>query len=140
MTTNGTDAAVTHEDEAAIQALFQEFLDGWNDGSGERYAAPFTDPCDFIAFDGTHLTSTQQIATVHQELFDKWLRGTRPTGQPNVRFLGPHAALVVARGDTIMRGKTRPAPDLTPRRFRPLTSGGRRLAQQGAYLFGVSRL
>ena len=34
---------------AAVRELFQEILDGWNAGSGQRFAAPFTDPCDFIA-------------------------------------------------------------------------------------------
>jgi uncharacterized protein (TIGR02246 family) len=98
-------------DTSAVQDLFRAVLEGWNTGSGERFAAPFTDPCDFIAFDGTHLTSREQIATVHQELFDKWLRGTRLTGDPQVRFLTPDVALIVARGDTIMRGKSKPAAE-----------------------------
>ena len=41
-------------DAAAVRELFQEILDGWNAGRGPRFAAPFTNPCDFIAFDGTH--------------------------------------------------------------------------------------
>ncbi|MGH3764039.1 MAG: SgcJ/EcaC family oxidoreductase [Pseudonocardiaceae bacterium] len=98
-------------DDAAVRALFDQTLDAWNRGDGAAFAAPFTDPVDFIAFDGTHLTSREQIVTVHQELFDKWLKGTRLTGDISVRFLSPDVALLIAHGGTIMRGKNEPAPE-----------------------------
>jgi hypothetical protein len=28
-------------DEAAVRALYQQLMDGWNQGSGETFAAPF---------------------------------------------------------------------------------------------------
>lgn len=98
-------------DTQAIERLFHEFLNGWNIGDASAFAAPFTDPVDFIAFDGAHLTSRREIEAVHQELFDTWLRGTRITGSPTIRYLSADVALVVARGDTIMRGKAKPAPE-----------------------------
>lgn len=98
-------------DETALRALFTQFLDGWNAGSGEEFATPFTDACDFIAFDGTHLTSRAQIVRVRQELLDRWLKGTLLTGSATVRFLDDNTALLVARGDTVMRGKSEPAPE-----------------------------
>ena len=53
--------------------------------SGQRFAA-VTNPCDFIAFDGTHLTRRAAIEVVHQELFDKWLKGTRSSRNARRRW------------------------------------------------------
>lgn len=97
------------QDDAAIEALFDQFLEGWNAGSGPAFAAPFTPEVDFIGFDGIHLTSRQEIESVHQELFDKWLKGTRLVGRPRIRRLTNDVAVVIATGDTIMRGKHTPA-------------------------------
>lgn len=88
-------------DHDAVQAPFAQVLDGWNQGDGRAFAAPFAESADFIAFDGTHLTSRDQIATVHQELFDKWLKGTRLTGEARIRFLSPDVALLTSRGGTM---------------------------------------
>ena len=40
-------------DEAAIRALYQQMIDGWNAGNGDDFAAPYSDDSDFIGFDGT---------------------------------------------------------------------------------------
>ena len=42
-------------DEVAIRSLYERMMDGWNEGSGNDFAAPFTDDADFVGFDGTHL-------------------------------------------------------------------------------------
>jgi uncharacterized protein (TIGR02246 family) len=97
-------------DEAALKALFTQFLDGWNAGRGEAFAAPFTEIIDFIGFDGTYFTDRTELAEFHQTLFDKWLKGSRLVGDMTVRFLTPDAALLVAHGGTIMRGKSKPSP------------------------------
>ncbi len=105
----GVDARLS--DETAVRRLYEQMLAGWNQGSGEAFAAPFTEDADFIAFDGTHLERRDEIASVHQELFDKWLKGTQLTGEVSVRFLGPEVALLVGRGGTVMRGRTESAPE-----------------------------
>src|SRR3712207_406820 len=64
-------------DEQAVCDLYGELMDGWNRGSGEAFAAVFTEDGDLVAFDGTHFEGRAQIAPFHQELFDKWLKGTR---------------------------------------------------------------
>jgi uncharacterized protein (TIGR02246 family) len=33
-------------DEAAIRALYQQVIDGWNAGSGDAFAAPFEEDAD----------------------------------------------------------------------------------------------
>jgi uncharacterized protein (TIGR02246 family) len=99
-------------DEAAVRVLYRELMEGWNRGSGEAFAAVFTDDGDLVGFDGTHLKGRAEIATFHQELFDKWMKGTRLVGQvKDVRFLSSDVALMHTVGSTVMRGKTEPAPE-----------------------------
>jgi uncharacterized protein (TIGR02246 family) len=96
----------TKKDKEAIQALLQEVVDGWNRGDGEAMAAVFDDDADYIVFNGMHLKGSRQIATVHQQLFDTFLKGTRLGGGGQgegaqggaVRFLTPDVALVLTRG------------------------------------------
>src|SRR5215212_11549223 len=99
-------------DEAAVRALYQQLMDGWNQGSGPAFAAVFTEDGDLVAFDGTHFKGREQIAPFHQQLFDKWLKGSRLVGQvKDARFLSPDVALMHAVGGTVMRGKSEPSPE-----------------------------
>ncbi len=99
-------------DEARIRALFEDLLADWGRGDGEAYGSRFTEDADYVAFDGTRTRGRAEIAASHQELFDKWLEGTRLTGRiEGLRFLGPDAALVHATGGTVMAGKTEPSPE-----------------------------
>ena len=100
------------DDEVAVRALYTQLMDGWNKGSGEAFAAPFAEDGHLIAFDGTHFKGRDEIVSLHQPLFDKWLKGTRLVGKvESVRFLSPDVALMHALGGTVMRGKSRPAPE-----------------------------
>ena len=99
-------------DEAAIRDLFTQLLDDWGRCDGEAYGSRFTEDADYVAFDGSHTRGQRAIAASHQQLFDKYLKGTRLTGRiESVRFLGPDTALVHAVGGTVMRGKTKPSPE-----------------------------
>jgi uncharacterized protein (TIGR02246 family) len=99
-------------DEAAVRGLYQQLMDGWNRGSGDAFAAVFTEDGDLVAFDGTHFVGRKEIAPFHQQLFDKWMKGTRLVGQVNyVRFLSPDVAVMHAVGGTVMPGKTEPSPE-----------------------------
>ncbi len=99
-------------DEEAVRALYRQLMDGWNRGSGEAFASAFTEDGDLVAFDGTHFRGRKEIAPFHQQLFDKWLKGTRLVGRvEDVRFLSPDVALMHAVGSTVMRGKSEPSPE-----------------------------
>jgi uncharacterized protein (TIGR02246 family) len=99
-------------DEVAVRAVYQQFMDGWNQGSGAALAAVFTEDGDLVGFDGTHFKGRQEIAPFHQQLFDKWLKGSRLVGHvKDVRFLSPDVALMHAVGGTVMRGKSEPVPE-----------------------------
>ena len=60
-------------DEAAIRALYQQLIDGWNKGSGEAFAAPFAEDSDLVGMDGTHLKGRQEIISFNQQLFDTYV-------------------------------------------------------------------
>jgi uncharacterized protein (TIGR02246 family) len=99
-------------DEAKILALFEDLLADWGRGDGEAYGSRFTEDADYVAFDGTRIRGRVEIAASHQELFDKWLKGTRLTGRVlSIKFPGPDVALVHARGGTVMPGKSKPSPE-----------------------------
>jgi uncharacterized protein (TIGR02246 family) len=98
-------------DEKAIHALFQKLVDCWAAGDAQAYAALFTDEADYVAFDGVNQKGRAAILTSHQPLFERWLKGSRLTGQiTNIRFLAPDVALVHATGNTILAGKSAPEP------------------------------
>jgi uncharacterized protein (TIGR02246 family) len=107
------EAAANHSaEEAAVRALYQQLMAGWNQGSGDAFAAVFTEDGDLIGFDGTHFKGRQEIAPFHQRLFDKWLKGSRLVGEvKDVRFLSPDVALMHAVGGTVLRGKSEPVPE-----------------------------
>lgn len=97
-------------DEAAVRAVYQQLMDAWNAGSGERFAAGFQQDGDLVAFDGTHFRGREEIAGFQQELFDKWMKGSRLVGEVEaVRFLSADVAVMHAVGNTIARRKSRPA-------------------------------
>jgi uncharacterized protein (TIGR02246 family) len=107
-----TSTANHSADEAAVRALYQQVMDGWNQGSAAAFAAAFTEDGDLVGFDGTHLRGRQEIAPFHQQLFDRWLKGSRLVGQvKDVRLLSPDVALMHAVGGTVLRGKSEPSPE-----------------------------
>jgi uncharacterized protein (TIGR02246 family) len=99
-------------DEVAVRDLYQELMTGWNQGSGSAFAAAFTEDGDLVAFDGTHFKGREEIASSHQPLFDKWMKGTRLVGKvKSVRFLASDVAVMHAIGGTVMRGQSEPSPE-----------------------------
>ncbi|MGH3146963.1 MAG: SgcJ/EcaC family oxidoreductase, partial [Rubrobacter sp.] len=99
-------------DEQAIRELFEKLIEDWGRGDGEAYGSRFTEDADYVAFDGTRTQGREEISASHQQLFDRWLKGSRLTGRiESVRFLGPGVALVHATGGTVKHGKTEPSPE-----------------------------
>lgn len=103
----------THQtDEAQILALFDDLLDDWGRGDGEAYGSRFTEDADYVAFDGTRTRGRAEISASHQQLFDKWLKGSQLTGRVlSMKFLSSDVALVHATGGTVMPGKTKPSQE-----------------------------
>jgi uncharacterized protein (TIGR02246 family) len=94
-------------DEAAVRALYQQLMDGWNAGIGDAFAAPFEEDGDLVGFDGTNIKGRQEIASFHQHLFDMFLKGSRLVGKVrSVRFLTSNVAVMHAVGGTVMAGES----------------------------------
>jgi len=103
----------TGEDVVAIHTIYNQMINGWNSGSGDAFAAPFSDDSDFIGFDGTHMKGRQEIASFHQMLFDRFLKGSRLVGKVrSIRFPSSEIAILIAVGGTVMAGKS----DIEPER------------------------
>lgn len=99
-------------DEAAIRALYQQMIDGWNAGNGDDFAAPYSDDSDFIGFDGTYMKGRQEIASFHLMLFDRFLRGSRLIGKiRSMRFVTMDIAIMIAVGGTVMAGQSDVEPE-----------------------------
>ena len=104
---------IHHIAKLPIQALYQQKIDGWNAGNGNAFAAPYTEDSDYIGFDGTYLKGRQEIASFHQILFDKFLKGSHLVGKiRSIRFPTSDIAIIVAVGGTVMVGQS----DIDPER------------------------
>ena len=110
---NSQTTKANSDNEVAIRTLYQQMIDGWNGGNGDAFAAPFTDDSDFIGFDGTHMKGRQEIASFHQLLFDRYVKGSRLVGKVRgVRFLRSDITIMIAVGGTVMAGQS----DIEPER------------------------
>jgi uncharacterized protein (TIGR02246 family) len=84
-------------DEKALSVLFQQMMDGWNQGDGQAFAVPFTEDADYVIIDGMHIKGRETIAFGHQHIFDTVYKGSKMVGQvKDIRFLSPDIALLHA--------------------------------------------
>jgi uncharacterized protein (TIGR02246 family) len=73
---------------------------------------PFSDDALFIGFDGSVTRGRDQIASTHQDVFDRWMQGTRLVEEhTEVRFVDPDVAIVHTLGGTVMPGRSEPTPE-----------------------------
>jgi uncharacterized protein (TIGR02246 family) len=94
------------DDEAAIRELYQQMVDGWNRGSGEVFAVPYAEDGVHVGFDGTYLKGRREIASFHQQIFDRFVKGSRFVWKiRSVRFLTADVALIHAVSGTVMAGQ-----------------------------------
>ena len=99
-------------DEAAIRALLQKCIEGWNKGSGEAFAAQFAEDSDFVSANGMHIKGRKQNASHHQQIFDTFFKGTRLWAQvKSVRFLRPDVALLHTQGTILRPGESDASPE-----------------------------
>lgn len=109
--TSQTAQTITSTDESAIRDFLRQMIDAWNRGSGEGFAAPFSETADFLTFEGTHLKGREEIAAFHQQAFDTVVKGTCLEGEVNfVRFVNPQLALMHVVIRVILAGQTETSP------------------------------
>lgn len=97
---------------AAVEALYRQWLAGWNERNGLALAAPFAPDGTLIGFDGTEHTGRDAIAATLDRIF-----ADHPTPRyvgkvRAVRFLTPDTALVQAVAGMIPPGRSALEPQL----------------------------
>jgi uncharacterized protein (TIGR02246 family) len=112
------DGAITAADEIAIRAISSQMIDGWHAGSGEAFAAPFSETADFVEFEGPYLKGRQAIAAFHQQFIDTLAERFQIEIEPNfVRFLDPQRAVMHSVARITLPGQTKPSPSRDSMQF-----------------------
>src|SRR5258708_35509196 len=83
-------------DAAAVGALYQQLLAGWNARDADAFAAPFTEDGESIGVDGSQLSGRAEIAATLQGIFADHPTGAYVGNVRGVRLLDPHAAVLRA--------------------------------------------
>ena len=109
---NPTQNAPNAADEAAVRALVQKCIEGWNKGSGEAFAAQYAEDSDFVVANGRYDKGRRQIASAHQQIFDTFFKGTRLWLQiKSVRFLRSDVALIHTLSRVLKPGESAASPE-----------------------------
>lgn len=99
-------------EETAIHALYRRILDGWNQRSGDAFAAAFLEDGDVIGFDGSQQRGRTTIASELGRIFAGHQTPSYVGTVRSVRFLSPNAAVLQAVSGMIPPGQTDLAPQL----------------------------
>lgn len=93
------------QDKKAILALFEKLGKAWNEHNGQAFSLCFTEDADYVTFNGQHIKGRQDIAEIHQKLFDGVLRGSSMVdgGSIQIRFLTPDIAVAQCVGAIKLR-------------------------------------
>lgn len=99
------------EDIQAIKQLEQINAEGWAEGSGYKMASVFTADADYVTFNGEWLKGNEEIAKVHQELFDGVLKGSSLANRNirSIQFVADNVAIIHMTGAVLQKGKSEPA-------------------------------
>jgi uncharacterized protein (TIGR02246 family) len=82
----------------AAEATAAALTTAWNAGDGKAFAAEFAGDADFVNIFAMHVVGRDEIAQLHQTIFDTIYKGSRNTFTvEEVRSLGEHAAVVHIR-------------------------------------------
>lgn len=93
---------------AEVVAVLDSLTAAWDAGDAAAFAAPFTDDCTYIVFDGTVLHGPQAVEDVHRFLFNGPLKGSTlspPAGMPEpdmtIREVTPDIVHIVNASDGV---------------------------------------
>jgi len=95
-----------------LRALYQRFLDGWNDRSGEAIASLFVEDGYVIGFDGSQHTGRSGIARDLQKIFDDHPTPRYVGKARSVRSLSADAAVLLGVAGMVPPGKDEIEPAL----------------------------
>ena len=96
--------------EKEIRALYRQIMDGWNQRSAEKFAAPFIEDGEVIGFDGSQMTGQTEIAATLGQIFANHVTAPYVSKVKSVHFLSPEVAILRAIVGMVPPGQT----DLNP--------------------------
>lgn len=97
--------------ECEIGALLDKLVVSWNAGDGQGYAAVFDENCDYVTFNGDHLSGRAAVAESHDVLFNTHLRGSKLFFETiGMRRIAPEIVLVHGVGNSLLSGQKHPSP------------------------------
>jgi uncharacterized protein (TIGR02246 family) len=98
--------------EDAVRRLYEELIAGWNDRSGEAFAAGFGPDGAVVGFDGSEQQGRDAIAAEMERIFADHETAPYVAKVKGVRLLGPEVALLRAVVGMIPPGQS----DIEPTR------------------------
>ena len=104
-------AAASREEGA--NSTMRSLEEAWARGDADAYGALHSTAATYVAFDGTVMTGSVEIADGHRALFAGIMKGSRLlTVERSARHLGADLVVVVQRAGIVMswqRGRIRPS-------------------------------
>lgn len=92
-----------------IRALLDALGAAWTRGDADAVGALFTEDCDHVGHDGSHLIGRGSNVATHRDLLSGVLEGTRRVAEVGrVRFVTPEVAIVVASGAVLWPWQAHP--------------------------------
>ena len=97
---------------AAVLALYEAIIAGWNADDAAAFAAPFADDGVVIGFDGSEMKGREAIRDAMQAIFEDHATGTYVGKVRGVRPLGTDAMLLQAVAGVVPAGEDDLKPEL----------------------------
>jgi uncharacterized protein (TIGR02246 family) len=86
--------------QAGAETIAAALTAAWNAGDGPAFAREFTADADFVNIFAMHVVGRQQIANIHQTIFDAIYKGSRNAFTvEQVRALGDQVAVAHVRAN-----------------------------------------
>jgi uncharacterized protein (TIGR02246 family) len=98
--------------EAAVRALYEAIIAGWNADDAAAFAAPFAGDGVVIGFDGSEIKGREAIEAAMRAIFEDHATGTYVGKVRGVRRLGTDAMLLQAVAGVVPAGEDDLKPEL----------------------------
>jgi uncharacterized protein (TIGR02246 family) len=98
--------------DAAVRALYERLLEGWNADDAEAFAGVFSGDGEVVGFDGSQIAGRASIAAEMARIFADHATGRYVGIVRSVRPLGPDAAVLRSVAGVVPAGQDDVKPEL----------------------------
>src|SRR5215216_1858933 len=92
-------------DQAAIESIYRQLINAWNEMNAEGFAALFAENANMIGFDGSMANSRREILEQLSAIFGDHQPAKFITIIREIRFLSPSVGLLRAAVGMVTRGQ-----------------------------------